>query len=89
MPQGIRCPSCGSDKGYVAGTGMYEKKFLGVVMAQRRRECENCGHAWFTVELNREQLEKLIERSDRADEYDTLILSAAKERLGKMERART
>ena len=21
MPQGIRCPSCGSDKGYVAGTG--------------------------------------------------------------------
>lgn len=49
------CPECDSTNQRVVETRTGEYN-----TPRRRHKCMNCGHKWFTVELNEEQLKRLI-----------------------------
>lgn len=45
----MKCPTCGSEKIKIYRSTSCEDNII------RRRLCENCGHAWNTVEIDLDQ----------------------------------
>ena len=49
----MKCPLCGSDN-----FGVVDSRDQSGLLTRKRR-CKNCGHGWFTVEIDQEEYQKM------------------------------